>query len=351
MARNRNERRRDLPPNLYVRNNGYYCYRDPRTGKEYGLGRDKRIAITEAIAANMELMPRLSERTLAQRITDENTVTFHQWLDKYDSIVQTRRLKPSTMANHRSKIGIFREYFDDKPMMDFTTKNIATFISHYVDQGKSSSAKLMRGTLLDIFREAIADGIIQSNPVEASRNPRHEVKRSRLSIDDFFTIKASASSLPSWFSSAIDIALVTGQRMGDICNMKWSDIANDRLLVKQGKTGSMVAIPLAISIANMSLEGVIERCSKSSVHIVTVRTGGKVAERTMSDYFTKSRKLSGLAWKGDPPSFHEIRSLSARLHTEARGSEFAQRLLGHKTAEMTARYQDSRGSEWQELQL
>lgn len=65
----------------------------------------------------------------------------------------------------------------------------------------------------------------------------------------------------------------------------------------------------------------------------------------------KSRKLFGLSWAGDPPSFHEIRSLSARLHTELRGGKFAQRLLGHKSAEMTARYQDSRGSEWMELPL
>lgn len=56
MARTRNHARRDLPPNLYVRNGGYYCYRDPRTGKEYGLGRDKRLAVTEAIAANMAFL-------------------------------------------------------------------------------------------------------------------------------------------------------------------------------------------------------------------------------------------------------------------------------------------------------
>ncbi|MGO0472382.1 phage integrase Arm DNA-binding domain-containing protein, partial [Escherichia coli] len=49
MGRRRSHERRDLPPNLYIRNNGYYCYRDPRTGKEFGLGRDRRIAITEAI--------------------------------------------------------------------------------------------------------------------------------------------------------------------------------------------------------------------------------------------------------------------------------------------------------------
>ncbi|WP_157848362.1 phage integrase Arm DNA-binding domain-containing protein, partial [Escherichia coli] len=28
----RSHERRDLPPNLYIRNNGYYRYRDPRTG-------------------------------------------------------------------------------------------------------------------------------------------------------------------------------------------------------------------------------------------------------------------------------------------------------------------------------
>lgn len=350
MARNRNERRRDLPPNLYVRNSGYYCYRDPRTGKEYGLGRDKRMAITEAIAANLELMPR-SGPTLHQRIMDDETVTFHKWLDKYDAIVMSRNLKPSTMSNHRSKLRIFREYFDDKAVRDFSTKDIAGFISSYVEQGKSASARLMRGTLLDVFKEAIAEGIIGSNPVEATRNPRSEVKRSRLSLDDFLSIRESASTLPHWFVTAMDIAIVTGQRVGDICNMGWDDISNDRLLVKQRKTGAMIAIPLSLSIADLSLRDVIASCDKNGDHIVTARGGGKVAERTMSDYFTKSRKLSGLSWSGEPPSFHEIRSLSARLHTEARGSEFAQRLLGHKTAEMTARYQDSRGSEWQELQV
>ncbi|MDN6110451.1 MAG: phage integrase Arm DNA-binding domain-containing protein, partial [Enterobacterales bacterium] len=51
MARNRSHTRRDLPPNLYVRNNGYYCYRDPRTGNEYGLGKIKRDAVNQAIEA------------------------------------------------------------------------------------------------------------------------------------------------------------------------------------------------------------------------------------------------------------------------------------------------------------
>ncbi|ARJ67816.1 hypothetical protein WV31_20265 [Magnetospirillum sp. ME-1] len=49
-----------------------------------------------------------------------------------------------------------------------------------------------------------------------------------------------------------------------------------------------------------------------------------------------------------PPTFHEIRSLAARLYTE-QGIN-AQALLGHKSADMTSIYRDVRGSEWIEVQ-
>ena len=48
-----------------------------------------------------------------------------------------------------------------------------------------------------------------------------------------------------------------------------------------------------------------------------------------------------------PPSFHEMRSLAARLHS-AEGRD-AQALLGHKSSKMTDLYRDSRGTEWIEV--
>lgn len=356
MARTRNRARRDLPPNLYVRNGGYYCYRDPNTGREYGLGRDKRLAITEAIAANMAFFGTEDIKPLAQRLRDENHVSFHTWLTRYDEIVLRRELKEKTMANHRSRMKAFHEALPDKPVGDFTTKDIAEFLNGYVSQGMAASAKLMRGALLDIFREAVADGIIQNNPVEASRNPKVEVKRSRLLLDEYLTIRDASVKFPGWFRVAMDIALVTGQRISDICNLKWADLVDFRLRIEQEKTGAKITIPVELSIAGVSLERLIEECWQLSAgreFILVSRKGEKIAQRTMTDYFTKSRRLTSLSWDSDkePPSFHEIRSLSARLHTDARGGEFAQHLLGHKSAEMTARYQDSRGSEWDDIQI
>ncbi|MFS1537743.1 MAG: hypothetical protein ACL7BU_15020 [Candidatus Phlomobacter fragariae] len=41
--------------------------------------------------------------------------------------------------------------------------------------------------------------------------------------------------------------------------------------------------------------------------------------------------------------------MSARLYTEKMGSEFTRKLLGHKSAERTAKYQDDRSDNWIEI--
>ncbi|HGJ5882384.1 tyrosine-type recombinase/integrase [Arsenophonus sp.] len=67
--------------------------------------------------------------------------------------------------------------------------------------------------------------------------------------------------------------------------------------------------------------------------------------------FAKTRDKTNLSWDGNPPSFHEIRSLSARLYTEKMSAELAQKLLGHKSAGMTEKYQDERSKGWSEIIL
>lgn len=353
MGRPRNHANRGLPPNLYVRNNGYYCYRDPRTGKEYGVGSDKRDAINQAVEANLQLMAPDTVK-LVDRISGENAMTLHSWLERYEEIVNARGLKKSTLVNYKSWMGIFKASFNDSSLSIITTKDIAEFINSQVNQGKAASAKLMRGALLDMFREAMAEGYINSNPVEATRSPKVEIKRSRLTLESYRKIRQSADSLPPWAALSMDLALVTGQRLGDICKLKWEDIHDNKLWIVQKKTQAKLSIPLLISIDNINLGSVLERCKAlfgGTEFVLSTNRGGAVAERTMTEGFMNARLLSGLQWDGTPPSFHEIRSLSARLYTDAKGGEFAQHLLGHKSAQMTAKYQDSRGSEWDDITI
>ncbi len=103
---------------------------------------------------------------------------------------------------------------------------------------------------------------------------------------------------------------------------------------------------------DLSLSDVLQRfktLNDGEHHIVADEKQHVLSKKTLSEAFMKARRESDLEWEGKPPSFHEIRSLSARLHTEEKGKDYAQKLLGHKSATMTDKYRDARGSEWTEV--
>ncbi|MFZ5231516.1 tyrosine-type recombinase/integrase [Enterobacter bugandensis] len=355
MGRRRSYNRRDLPPNLYMRNNGYYCYRDPRTGKEYGLGRDRRLAITEAIQANIEFFSGHERPTLSKRMIAEDAVMLHSWLDRYEAIISTRGLKQKTLSDYGSKLKAIRERMCDIPISEVTTKMVAEILNSYVEEGKSATAKLIRSTLSDIFREAIAEGHITTNPVSATRSAKTEVKRARLTADEFLAIRRAAKSLPEWVCLAMDLAVATGQRVGDLCKMTWDDVVDGYLYVEQSKTGSKLAIPISLHVKSLdiSLEATLERCRESlkGGTIIASTRREPLSSGTISRYFMRARKASGLVFDGDPPTFHELRSLSARLYEKQANKDFAQHLLGHKSESMASRYRDDRGREWDKIEV
>jgi len=112
MARTRKPANRDLPPNLYVRNNGYYCYRDPRTGKEYGLGKEKRMAINEAISANRQIFD--APVSLNDRINEVKTLSMTEWIEQFTQKLQQRGLRPNTLKGHHFRLAVIGHAFSDR---------------------------------------------------------------------------------------------------------------------------------------------------------------------------------------------------------------------------------------------
>lgn len=58
-------------------------------------------------------------------------------------------------------------------------------------------------------------------------------KRLPLSLEDFFAIRAQA---PHWLQIAMDLAIVSLQRRGDICALTYDKIKDGRMFVIQEKT-------------------------------------------------------------------------------------------------------------------
>ncbi|PAP47024.1 hypothetical protein CJZ25_09360 [Salmonella enterica subsp. enterica serovar Albany] len=151
----------------------------------------------------------------------------------------------------------------------------------------------------------------------------------------------------------MDLALVTGQRREDIVNMKFNDVFDNRLYVTQIKTGMKIAIPLSLTLEVPGLRPgtVIDRCRLVSRTDFMISAGirknsptGNIHPDGLTKKFVKARKISGVKFSDNPPTFHEIRSLAGRLYKDERGEEFAQKLLGHTSENTTKPYLDERNN-------
>lgn len=190
------------------------------------------------------------------------------------------------------------------------------------------------------------------NPAEATRVP----KRERLNFEEWQAIFNAANDMSPYCQNAMLLAIVTGQRLGDIGKMKFSDIWDGYLHIEQTKTGARLAIPLSLrcEVLGMTLEDVVSRCrdrvlSKYLIHhfrsTSSAVRGEAVLDNTITWAFTQAREKTGLKWNnGTPPTFHEQRSLAERLYRD-QGID-TQRLLGHKNQAQTDKYNDDRGKDW-----
>jgi enterobacteria phage integrase len=356
--------RRDWPANVKCRRGGYFSWVDPTTGKEYGLGRDKREAFAQAVQANLHVLGLREKRGLIDRVTGAGDTTFTKLADlvraDFDKRLERNKIAKSTVDSFRQRLRTIEAEWSGKKVEHITTKDVAEFIRSYEDAGKERMAQAMRSFLLSVFNEAIAAGWISTNPVAVTKPVTVEVERSRLTLDDFLKIHAYAlGHMPTRVARSMELALITGQRREDLRGIGPREVHDGRLWIVQGKGGNRVSIPLDIrlQVVNWSLAEVIGRCrdnvlSRYFLHHSAIagraKPGDPIRIQTISGEFAEARDKSGVIGSEGktPPTFHEIRSLAARLWTDERGEAFAKALLGHKSSEMAALYRDKRGDEW-----
>lgn len=367
-------------PNLYCKldkrtSRVYWQYRHPVSGVFVGFGTDEEAAKVAASEMNRLIAEQETQQAYALIDMAIKAKTKHQpgmrvkdWVKKYNEIqlerMENKEIKKPTVDSRRLCSKVLTERVPNVRIVDVDTKAIATIIDEYKAEGKLRMAQLIRSVFIDIFKEAQHAGEVPPgyNPAMASRNPVAKVKRKRLSLDEWKIIFDNASSMQAAAQNSMLLAMVTGQRLGDIVNLKFSDVWDGYLHITQNKTGSKIALPLTLrcDAIGVTLGEVISRCRDRvisvylihhTVHHANGKPGSKIPEKSISRYFATARDSSGICWGDDatPPPFHEQRSLSSRLYKE-QGID-VKTLLGHKTDAMSQKYADDRGLDWNKLDI
>lgn len=344
----------------------YWRYKHPVTGKFHSLGTDEIEATATAIEANKRLAEQNTRQILA--LSDKiatskgKGITAITWLDRYWKIQEERLatgdIKTNTYKQKAKPVALLKERVGMKLISAVDVRDIAQILDEYISEGQQRMAQVIRSVLIDVFKEAQHAGEVPPghNPALATKQPRRRITRQRLNLDEWQKIFDIADANHKYMGNAMLLALITGQRLGDISRMKFTDVWDDHLHIEQEKTGSKIAIPLALrcDAISWSLRDVIARCrdyavSPYLVHFLhstsQAERGSQVKARTLTMNFSKARDKAKIDWgDGTPATFHEQRSLAERLY-EAQGID-TQKLLGHKSPNQTARYHDDRGKGW-----
>lgn len=343
---------KSLPPGLRARD-GYYSWTNPADGREHGLGRDRRLAIMEAIRANAHIAAK--QPSLLERITGA-VMTWDAWCDEFAKILAKRDSKANTQRTRKSQMKRLRALFPlEHPAGKVDTKMCAGALLELEEAGKARTAQAMRSLMIDCFDRQIARGIRKDNPAQVTDRISVKVRRARLPFDTFMALYRTTSIV--WLRNAMALAIVSGQARESIAAARFTDVHDDAWWNERGKTGARIVLPLELRLEcfGMSLGDVIRQCrstailSKFVIHQTERGRGLQLGRHLHVDQltraFTEELAKIGADWgEKFPPTFHEVRSLSGRMYKEE-GRINPQELFGHKDPRTTAVYTDGRG-EW-----
>ena len=353
MPRQRNTRNKQLPDNLYLTSPtaSTYRYKHPITGKFHGMGSDKAKAIAAAKKLNHLL---IKPDDLVHLVMSANTESLSTCIKRYKNERQAHTgLAASTLKLENYRLKAIEQDLGHLNASDMTVKHCSDWLDHF----KGNAYTKHRGTLIKILAFAQAKGLVAENAAEKTLtvSPDQERKKRRpLTKEQFLAIRSAA---PDWLQIAMDLALITLQRRGDLVNARYDDIEDNFLKVIQAKTekhGERAFLRIRIG---ESLQKVLHRSQQLKpincpyiVHRLPIRKveakGRKHHGQVRGDYLGKTfasvrDRLDSFSRMPiyERPTFHEIRGLGgAEYLRQGYNIEYVNLLMGHTSQKMTNDY-------------
>lgn len=313
--------RSDLPRRVYLRH-GRYFYVRPLDGKWMPLSREREglPAMHRALSSVMdgeivgEFMPAVITRWLDEKRSE--------WGDK------------TARDNERAADKIARAFVEFKPDK-VTTPAAARYLKTLRDRPRTHN--LHRTLLRQIMAFAAVEGLREGfNPVD-DIPPMTLDKRVRIVTDDEVRALKSAALLQSRNGEAlaqmIDLAVLTGQRIGDIIGLRWQDITDAGVIVTQQKTKVRLLIEWS-----PALRAAVEACAEGRDrigHLLKTQSGRGYTYAGIRSAWVRACQRAGV----EDLNIHDLRG---RAGVDALGEDEdirqAQKLLGHTTEAMTRGY-------------
>lgn len=241
-----------------------------------------------------------AHRALAEIIDDDGTKVA-ALLERYEREVLPTKA-PKTQTDQRNQLKQLAAVFGKMEPGQIKPVHIAGFLDAHPSP---YSANRCIALLSHVYTKALRWGMAEANPCRGvERNP--EKPSGRLVTEEEFW--RAWEIAPAHVQLLMELALVTGQRLGDLVRIKWADVREDGVYFKQGKTGKRLVVgysPSLRSVLARAKEGVV-----SLQWVITNDKGQPYTSAAVSKAWQKlMRKYDGERW-----TFRHLRNMSGSEH-------------------------------------
>lgn len=261
--------------------------------------------------------------------TPEIARTVSDILDRYWLDCKSR-LAPRTQKDYPRHLKIIRQHFGDRIAADLRPKDFREFMD--VEKGR-----IHRNRTLAVMSAAFTHAVRRLYWLD--RNVLRDVARHDSQPRNRYVTDAEFEAFLAWvpmerIKLATQLALLTGQRQGDLLNLKWTDIKDGAVHFRQSKTGKRLAIELT-----PALKKVLGKCSQLKNRREYV-IGNEDGEKYTSEGFKSNWQRFMARWVAlgnERWTFHDLRGKSA---SDSVTLDAAYERLGHTSIAMTRRVYD-----------
>ncbi len=264
-----------------------------------------------------------------------NKKTFRELTEKYMTEYAIKKAVGSKLRDGVSLKHLLPE-FGDKYLSQIIPNQIARYKVKREQEGASpKSINHELGFCKHAFNIAIKElEWLQDNPftkVSAEKLPQPRVRY--LTRDEFDRLYQICND---WLKTIVQIAVNTGMRQDNILSLTWQqiDLSREIINLEHTKNGERLGLPM-----NEPVKKLLSELNKvrhiNSPYVFHTSTGNRISAKTVRQGFHRACKKAGI----QDFRFHDLRHTFASWLVQKGVSLYeVQRLLGHKTGEMTRRY-------------
>ena len=329
--------RKNLPPRVFEKSGSFYHVR---------ADGERRIWTKLCrVADGLPTMYRaLAELETVRGLDDAMPKLVADWLTEVSAHRSTK-----TQANDAYMTRTIADSFQAFQASDVQPPDIAEFLRYYRDKPRTHNA--YRAMLRELMRFAEEKGYRApgSNPVTAIRTISIPARARYITDSELRRIKIAAmyggpgerertiNRSGPMMCALIDVAYLTGQRIGDLLNLEWRAITDHGILFApakvKGSTGAQVVIEWTPKLKDAI--GRIKAMKRRNLrYVFTTQDGQQYTYSGVRSAWDRALERAGVK----DCHIHDLRAKALTDKDRREGMEAARTMGGHSTQNQTADY-------------